>query len=418
MEKTSGMYLIEERGGEQIVRLPREYWYRRDEVSLNFPREWDVRVSAMKGDKFSVLTTDEICQRIQEPLGSPSIRDMAAGKKEVAIVVDDLTRPTRADIIARFVIDELLDAGVPKDGIRFLMSLGCHGAHGQGAFRKKLGDYVVENYPVYNHNCDEYCIYAGKTRRGIPLKINVEFMKCDLKIGIGTILPHLYAGYSGGGKIVLPGLSHIDTIDRFHYSLLPDQMGKEGNSNPLCGDIEDAVRLTGLDFKIDGLVNTRGEYIALYAGHPNEVYQKGIEAAREAYQSTLHKDQDVVISNAYLKVNEGDIAMLLGFSALMRSGGTCVLILQSPGGQMTHYLMRSFGKFIGGRQWVTRSRLPKETTLIVLSEYKDMTSFDSFAAQEKIIWMRRWRDVLEYLKPRYSGRPKVSIIPDGTVQYT
>ena len=354
---------------------------------------------------------------MENPIGSPRIRDLAAGKTEVAVVVDDLTRPTRADVLANLVIDELLEAGVRKEGIRFLLSLGCHGAHDQEAFRKKLGDQVVEQYRVYNHNCYENCVEAGITKRGIPLKVNAEFMKCDLKIGIGTILPHLYVGYSGGGKIVLPGLAHIDTIEQFHSSLLPDQKGKVGHNNPLCLDIEEAVRLTGLNFKIDALVNTKGEFIELFSGEPNKVYQKGIKAAQEAYKSTFYENRDVVIANAYAKVNEGDIAMLLGFRALKQSGGTCVLLLNSPGGQMTHYLMRSFGKFIGGRQWVTRSHLPEGTDLIVLSEYKDLTSLDSFDSQERIVWMSDWQSVLDYLKSKHSGDANVGIFPDGTIQY-
>jgi nickel-dependent lactate racemase len=260
-------------------------------------------------------------------------------------------------------------------------------------------------------------VEVGRTRRGVSLKINEELMTCDLKIGIGTILPHLYAGYSGGGKIVLPGLAHIDTIDQFHSSLEPDQKGRKGDLNPLCGDIEDAVRLTGLDFKVDVLVNTRGRVIDLYAGHPVTTYREGIKAAERIYKSDLHEEQDIVLSNAHLKVNEGDIAMLLGFRSLKRRGGTCVLLMNSPTGQMTHYLMRSSGKFIGGRQYVTRSHLPEDCELIVLSEYKDRTSFDSFDSEARILWMKRWDEVLDYLRAKHQGKVDLCVYPDGTIQY-
>jgi hypothetical protein len=146
------------------------------------------------------------------------------------------------------------------------------------------------------------------------------------------------------------------------------------------------------------------------------VYHEGIKAAGKIYKSEIYENQDIVIANAYLKANEGDIALLLGFQGLKKSGGTCVLIMNSPTGQMTHYLMRSFGKYIGGRQWVERTQLPEQTEVIVLSEYKDMTSFDSFNCEEKIVWKNNWRDVLDYLRSKHGGNVHVGIFPDGTIQ--
>ena len=416
-EPRKDLYGIVQRGEEQSLRLPREFWDRQDQWTLKFPKSWKIRVSRMWGDALKPKTLKEIGDRLENPLGTRSLRDLARGRKEAVIVVDDMTRPTRAEPLAGYIVNQLLEAGIKQDNIRFILSLGSHGAHGQDDFRKKLGSALVENYRVYNHNCYENCTYAGETRRGLPLMINSEFMKCDLKIDIGAVLPHLYVGYSGGGKIVLPGLAHMDTIDRFHSSLLPDQKGKVGDLNPLCGDIEDAVRLVGLDFKIDVLVNTRGEVVDLYAGAPDDVYGQAVTAAQQIYRSDFHEDQDIVVTNAHLKANEGDIAMLLGFKSLRKTGGICVLLMNAPKGQMTHYLMRSFGKYTGGRQWVTRSRLPEGTELIVLSEYKDMTSFDSFDSQESIVWMSSWKDVLKHLKARFPGKAKVAVYPDGTIQY-
>lgn len=410
-------YECERKDGKRVLRLPREFWFRRDEWELEIPQAWDLSVCRMHGDGRPVLSEREIERRISRPAGTAPLKELAKGRKEVAIVVDDMTRPTEASMIIPLVLRPLLDAGISPDNIRFLFSLGSHGAHDREDFRKKLGEDVVERFRVYNHNCYENCVEVGRTRRGVPLKINAELMRCDLKIGIGAILPHLYVGYSGGGKILLPGMAHIDTIDRFHSSLLPDQKGKVGDSNPLCSDIEDAVRLTGFDFKVDVLVNTRGQVVDLYAGHPMSAYREGILAAEKIYRSEFHCGQDVVITNAYLKANEGDIAMLLGFRSLKEKGGTCVLVMSSPAGQMTHYLMRSFGKYIGGRQWVTRSHLPEETELIVLSEYPDRTSFDSFDGEAGILWMKRWEEVLEHLNRKHTGKVKACVYPDGTVQY-
>ena len=411
-------YCIIEENHQKKLTLPQFFWYDRKPVVLTFPRAWDVRICNMEGDGDPALETEQLRKKIFNPVGTVSLKDLAKGKKEVAIVVDDLSRPTEAALIVPHLLAVLFESGIADENIRFLISLGCHGAHTAEDFRKKLGPGVVERYGVYNHNCYENCITIGTTRSGTTLKINAELMKCDLKIGIGAILPHLYTGYSGGGKLFLPGMADIDTVNRFHSFLSPSEKGRIDYTNPMIREIEDAVKLIGVDYKIDVLVNTRGDIIDLIAGDPIQVYRKGAAKAETVYQTTLDEEFDVVISNAHLKVNEGDIALLMGLEAVRPMGGTCVLVMNSPSGQMTHYLMRRFGKFTGGRQSMTRVTLPEESHIIVYSQYKDTTTFDPYENREAIYWERNWPDVIQTIRKRYVDQAiRVGIIPDGTIQY-
>ena len=411
-------YCIIDENHQKKLTLPQFFWYDRKPVALTFPRAWDVRICNMEGDEDPALETEQLRKKIFNPVGTVSLKELAKGKKEIAIVVDDLSRPTEAALIVPHLLEVLSESGIADESIRFLISLGCHGAHTAADFRKKLGPSVVERYGVYNHNCYENCIDIGTTRSGIPLRINSELLKCDLKIGIGSILPHLYTGYSGGGKLFLPGMAHIDTVNRFHSFLSPSEKGRIDYANPMIREIEDAVSLIGVDYKIDVLVNTRGEIIDLFAGDPIHVYGKGAAKAETVYQTALDEDFDVVISNAHLKVNEGDIALLMGLEALRPAGGTCVLIMNSPSGQMTHYLMRRFGKFTGGRQSMTRVNLPEENHVIVYSQYKDTTTFDPYENKETIDWERNWSHVIQTIHKRHRNKEVcVGVIPDGTIQY-
>lgn len=412
------MYKVAREKNIQKILLPQYFWYGRKPLSLSFPANWKILICEMEGDSRVPLTTSKIKEKINSPIGTKNIEELAKGKKEAAIVVDDITRPTEAVLIIQNVLESLYKAGIKDDSIRFLLSLGSHGAHNNEDFRKKLGNEVVERFGVYNHNCYENCIDVGKTKSGLSLKINEELMKCDLKIGIGAILPHLYVGYSGGGKLFLPGMAHIDTIDSFHSFLSPSERGKIDFNNPMYREIEDAVSLIEADYKIDVLVNTRGEIIDLFAGHPISEYKEGIKVAEKIYKTKIYDGLDIVISNAHLKVNEGDIALLLGLRAVKEDDGTCVLIMNSPSGQITHYLMRRFGKFIGGRQAVSRAKIPEKVNVIVYSQYKDMTTFDPYENQEKIIWEKDWSRIINRLIQYYGETDvKVGIIPDGTVQY-
>ena len=363
------MYEVEKIHNRKRIVLPQYFWYGRDPLQLHFPEEWDVKVCQMPGDAFPVLNRDQIEQKINSPIGTDSLERLAKGKKEVAIVVDDLTRPTEASLIIPHVLKAIKKAAIPDNCIRFLIALGSHGAHTAEDFRKKLGEEIVENYGVYNHNCYENCTDIGQTSSGMRIRINSELMHCDLKIGIGSILPHIYVGYSGGGKLFLPGMVDIDTMHAFHSFLKPEKMGKEEPTNPMVKEIEEAVRLIGVDYKIDVLVNTRGQMIDLFAGDCQAQFREGTKKASQVYLTEKPGDMDVVISNAHIKANEGDIALLNGIKAVKPKQGSCVLLLNSPTGQMTHYLMRRFGKFIGGKQAVTRVRMPEHTDIFIYSKY-------------------------------------------------
>ena len=134
-----------------------------------------------------------------------------------------MTRPTPVGDVAPFVLEALHRAGMKKDQIRFLWALGSHGAYDMINARKKLGDAIVENYAVFNHDPFQNTVHAGRTPTGVELWFNREFMNCDLKIGIGCITAHVHVGFGGGAKIILPGVAGIETINQFHNQLYRDQ---------------------------------------------------------------------------------------------------------------------------------------------------------------------------------------------------
>lgn len=413
------MYKIKSENEISEISLPQYFWYGREPIELAFPQKWDIKVCEMSGDTLTPLPSHAIEEKINLPLGANKIEALARNKKEVAIVIDDITRPTEGALIIPHILKSLYSAGVKDDSIRFIFSLGSHGAHNSEEFRKKLGNEVVERFGVYNHNCYENCIDIGKTRSGLAVKINEELMKCDLKIGIGAILPHVYVGYSGGGKLFLPGLAHIDTIEEFHSFISPGKKGFFNPDNPMAREIDDALGLIGVDFLVNVLVNTKGEIIKILSGDPGEVFIKGVKLAEKVYKTETYDNLDVIVSNAHLKVNEGDIALWAGLNLLKKKHGTCILIMNSPSGQITHYLMRHFGKFTAGRQGVKRARIPEDLSVIVYSQYKDVTTFDPFENQDMIIWSSEWDEIITLLKQKYSeSEIKIGILPDGTIQYS
>jgi len=409
------------------VLVPQRCWHGNGEFALQFPSSWELTTCYMQGHHKTPLSQAQIGAAFANPIGASRIRELAAGKKEVAILFDDMTRPTRAAELIPFVLEELGAASVPEEGIRFIAALGAHGAMTRLDLSNKLGQAVVDRFLIYNHNPYENCTPLGKTSRGTPISINTEVMNCELKIGIGCILPHPLTGFGGGGKIILPGVASVDTIADNH-SALPERTIAQGR-DPALGlgafdenvvrlDTAEAAKMAGLDIKIDAVVNIRGETTALFVGDPIDAHVEGVRLAKQVYATEPVADNDIAVLNTYAKASEAFLAPPLATPLLREAGGDLVIVINAPEGQVPHYLLRSFGKQLGGRLWFQRTSLPPRVNrLIIFSPYIDRAGVDWIAPPESVIWAKTWPEVLEELQASSGDRAKVAVVPDATVQY-
>ncbi len=403
------------------VSLPRLLWYENDSLDVEFPDEWEVEYCPMRGAERPALTGRQVEQAILNPIGTPRLRDLARGKKRAVILFDDMTRPTRIYELAPVVLRELAAGGMREEEIVFVCALGTHGALTQNEFRKKLGPEIVERFRVFNHNIYENCLEVGTTSRGTRLFVNREVMEADLRVGIGCVTAHAQVGFSGGGKIVLPGVSHVDSIA--HYHLDVEAMAKEttglGNfdNNILRFEIEEAARMTGIDFLVNITVNARGETSAVFAGELFEVHEKAVALAKELYATEPRpRDKEVVVANAFVKANEMAISLLLGAIALKDLAGTIVVIADSPEGQVIHYLLGRFGRDYGGRQYPVGT-IPESVRMIVMAPHMDKAFGDWFSNPEMITWTRDWDQTLGLLREELKPGARVAVVPNATMQY-
>jgi len=403
------------------ITLPKQPWHGQGLLTIDLPDDWEVQYCPMHGWDKAPLTAEHLCARIKEPIGTSSLEELARGKKRAVIIFDDMTRPTRTYEIAPLILEILHQAGLTADQITFVCALGTHGALTMADFRKKLGSTVIEKYRVFNHNIYENCIAAGVTKRGTRVMFNREVMEADLKIGIGCVTAHVQAGFSGGGKLFLPGVAHIDSIS--HYHLEVEQMGKETTGmgchegNILRQEINEAAAMARADFIINVLVNGRGETTHLFAGDLLAAHDAAVVAAKKHYRTEpMPAGNELVIANAFSKPNEMGIAVLMGVLALKDRKGTVVVIANSPEGQVPHYLLGRFGRDYGGRQFPVGS-IPPGIDLIVMTAYPDRTILDWFSNPDTATVVRNWDEVMEKIRPRLSAGSKVAVLPDATMQY-
>lgn len=410
-----------------MLKMPQLAWHGIKELELPIPDNWQVEMGYMAGHDRPALSLDQIKEAVTGKLiSTPPLRELARGKKEVVIIFDDMTRVTRVADIVPFVLEELAAAGIPDSNIRFVAALGCHGAMNRFDFVKKLGEDTLARFPVYNHNPFANCTYVGTTKTyGTKVYINEEVMKCDLKIAIGSVVPHPSTGFGGGGKIVLPGVTSFETTEYNHQMFRKALLAKgpqytghgvyEGNLGRL--DIEEAGDLAKLDVLINCIVNMWGETVAIYAGALKPVYEEAVAEAKKHYLSPSLANKDIVIGNAFAKANEAWIGLAITFPALKPEGGDVVIIANHPEGQVTHYLLGPFGETIWGPLRKER-RLPSQVNrLIVFTEYPDLQSRCWFGGKERALFLNRWDDVLNVLQGKNGDGASVAVYPNAEIQY-
>jgi len=226
-----------------VVKVPQLAWHNPKPLELKLPDNWKTEVYNMAGYNRPALTHEEIKAAVCNPIGMRPLREMAKGKKEVVILIDDTSRTTRVAEVVPFVLEELAAAGIPDRRIRFICAFGLHGAMDRLDFVKKLGADVVGRIPAYNHNPFADCVYVGTTSTyKTKVYINAEVMACDLKIAIASVVPHHPAGFGGGGKIILPGVAAYESIEWNHkYGFIDVAAHKTGmgvyDNNPMRADI-------------------------------------------------------------------------------------------------------------------------------------------------------------------------------------
>ncbi|MFO7963649.1 MAG: lactate racemase domain-containing protein [Desulfobacterales bacterium] len=411
------------------VTVPTRAWHGDVPVELAFPEKWDVVSCEMKGHHAPELSEDDIRKAFAEPIGTKPVRKLAAERNEVAIIIDDMTRPTRMDRIVPILLEELKAGGIEDDCIRFVMALGAHGAYTRTDFVKKLGEAVVAQYPVYNHNVYENCTLMGKTTRATRVFINAEVAKCDLKIGLGSIVPHLYTGFGGGAKILLPGVCSMETIEANHeslrYTAMQTSLGAEialgkYKQNVMRLDMVEAARIAGMDLIVNSLVNCRRQNTALFVGDVEEAYLAGAAKAESHYATQIRSDADVIVANCYAKGSEALLSLpaCLPFF-FMPPQKDFVMIVSAPEGQVTHYIYGVFGKTIGGRHYQELpavSNIPGLNRMIIYAPLGDKAGEQWLGLKESET-IRDWQSVIDRLTQTHGDSAKVVVIPDATIQY-
>ncbi len=402
--------------------IPWKAWHGDEEIALRFPAEWEVRVFPMADG--SDIGDGGIQAALSAPIQSPSLGQLARGKGSAVLVVDDISRPTPAHRIVPFVLRELKRAGIEERRVRIILSLGAHRPMLRDDLIKKLGTEAWNSVEIHNHYPNENLEYLGTSSRGTPIYINKLFMDAEVKIGMGCIVPHYYAGFGGGGKIVMPGICGMHTLEANHR---PAAKGLKGGLNVVDGnevrqDIEEIAGTAGLQFIINAVMTSRRGIAGLFTGDLVKAHRAGISLASRIYGTEVPSELDIGIFNAYPKDTEffqASLAfdfILSSSKRIVRDGGVIVIISASPEGGGYHslegYQMKLFGlhdKFPSIQSAIG------DKTLCLFSPSVTATEVRKYYSPSALFF-DEWEELIEYLERRSAGRPRVGIFPCASVQ--
>ncbi|MGE5554356.1 MAG: nickel-dependent lactate racemase [Betaproteobacteria bacterium] len=239
-----------------------------------------------------------IREALARPIGTPPLRELARGRRSAVILVSDLTRPVPSRTFLPALLDELAAAGLADHQIRVVIATGLHRAHTPDEKRALVGEAVADRVEVQDHSPAD-CVSLGTTPGGLPVEVNRRVVEADLRICTGNIDPHYFAGYSGGAKAIMPGVSSRAAVTATHRMMLAPgaEIGRvEGN--PVRTAIDEVGKAVGIDFIFNVVVNERKELVAAVAGHYLQAHREGCRLADRVFKVGLPEPADVVLASA------------------------------------------------------------------------------------------------------------------------
>src|ERR1700678_2760571 len=240
---------------------------------------------------------------LDHPIGGKPLVALARGKKTAAISVCDITRPAPNSVTLPPLLRRLHQAGIPVEGVTILIATGLHREATESEIKAILGEEIAAKYRVVNHDAralDQHR-WLGKTGRGIPVYIDERFMAAELHVTLGFIEQHLMLGFSGGRKLVAPGLAAQETIKVIHSpKFMREPMATEGSitDNPLHAELLEIARMAGHDFMLDVTLTQSREVSGIFAGDPVAAHAAGVQFLRTTSLEKLSGLADAVITSA------------------------------------------------------------------------------------------------------------------------
>ena len=273
---------------------------------------------------------------LQNPIGAPKLGTLVKSGQKIAIITSDISRPLPSYDVLPPVLKELFSAGVKAEDVTVVFALGSHRPHTKEEMIALVGQEVYDTVRCVDSDPED-CIHMGTTKAGTPVDITRSVAEADFKICLGNIEFHYFAGYSGGAKAIMPGVSTRDAIQANHRMMVSeDACAGKLEGNPIRIDIEEAGEICGIDYIVNAVLDEHKHIVYCVAGDVTKAHREGCKYLDRMYRCNIPEKADIVIvsqggapkdANLYQTQKALDNA-----KHAVKKGGTIILIGACPEG--------------------------------------------------------------------------------------
>ena len=276
--------------------------YGRENIEVSLPKENLIGIYSPKDVAAVADVKEEIIRALNNPIGSKSLAEQVKGKEKVVILADDNTRLTPTDKIIPVLLDEMNSAGIRDEQITIIIALGTHRFMTEEEIVEKFGQAVVNRVTIKNHDFKnpQALIDLGNTDNGTSIWVNREAYEADFKIGVGSIVPHHIPGFSGGAKIVQPGISGEHTTAETHLLSVRAPRSYLGvQDNPVRRELNMIAQKIGMHTIFNTVLNRHGEVVGAFFGDTVEAFHEGVSLSEKVYAVEIPEEADIVLSSSH-----------------------------------------------------------------------------------------------------------------------
>jgi nickel-dependent lactate racemase len=271
---------------------------------------------------------------LQNPTGSPPLAQLASGRRNACILICDVTRPVPNEMLLRPILHTLENSGIARESILILIATGLHRPNEGDELAEMVGPFIAENYRIENHHGQrlEEHTSLGTSPRGVPIWLDTRYVQADLKIAVGLIEPHFMAGFSGGRKLICPGIAALETVKVWHSpAFLEHPRADSGilDGNPVHEENTWIARLAGCDFIANVVIDAGRRPLKFVAGDMEQAFLEGCEFVRGIVVDTVPQPVDIVVTScAGYPLDTTFYQSVKGMGAalpIVKEGGTIIL---------------------------------------------------------------------------------------------
>ena len=371
---------------------------------------------------------------LEQPIGTPPLLEMLkkANPKRLVIVVNDITRPTPYSVLMPPLMATIEKAGIPDANVTLIVATGIHDPHTDAQNREVYGEELCRRYRIVSHDATDKdnLVFKGKLASGYDFWLNKIVDESDFLITIGVVMPHYFAGFSGGRKSILPGVAGKETVQKNHARMVELMDNLPGiKENPVSLEMIQAARIAGVDFILNVVVDDTGNLVEVVAGDLVEAWYKAVSVSQGMYLTPIPRLADIAIACA--SGYPRDINLYQSQKALdhadkaTKPGGTVVVVAECR----ESYGEKVFEKFMNSG-YTPQGIMDEVKARFVMGGHKAY-GFAKVAAEKKVIFVsslsdqvvkslfgRKAATVQEALKMALEDQGKdaeILVFPEGSV---